>query len=150
MNGYPEHVIEKTYARKLKDFTSPTSHAMKKCLVYLHLPWLGTPSVRLENKIKVNVEKCFFAVEQCVIYTSRPLLSAIKKDVLPALLLSNVECICRLRPKTMSNNKDLEYMELRAYPMARKAGQAMIFNNEKFKTLNTVQKIKCSNVILHI
>ena len=89
---------EKTIARKLKDFTSPTSHTMKKCLVYLHLPWLGTPSVRLENKIKANVEKCFFAVEQRVIYTSRPLLSAIKKDVLPASLLCNVQCICRITP----------------------------------------------------
>ena len=25
MNGYPDHVIEKTIARKLKDFTLPTS-----------------------------------------------------------------------------------------------------------------------------
>ena len=30
---------------------------------YLPLPWLGTPSVGLENKIKASVEKCFFAVE---------------------------------------------------------------------------------------
>ena len=57
---------------------------------YLHLPWLGTPSVGLENKIKASVEKCFIAIEQRVIFTSRPLLSAIKKDVLPASLLSNV------------------------------------------------------------
>ena len=82
MNGYPDHVIEKTIARKLKDFTSPTSHTVKKCSVYLHLPWLGTPSVGLENKIKASVEKYSFAVEQRVSFTSRPLLPAIKKDVL--------------------------------------------------------------------
>ena len=90
MNGYPDNVIDKTIARKLKDFTSPISHTMNKRPVYLHLIWLETPSVGLENKIKASVEKCFFAVEQCVIFTSRPLLPAIKKDVLPASLLSNV------------------------------------------------------------
>ena len=63
MNGYPDHVIEKTSARKLKTFTSLTSHMVRKCPVYLHLPWLGTPSVGLENKTKASVEKCFFAVE---------------------------------------------------------------------------------------
>ena len=88
MNGYPDHVIEKTITHKFKDFTSPT--AVKKCPVYLYLPWLGTPSVGLENKIKASVKKCFFAVQQPVIFTSRPLLPAIKKYVLPALLLNNV------------------------------------------------------------
>ena len=66
MNGSPDHIIGKTIARELKDFTSHTSHTVKKCPVYLHLPWLGTPSVRHESKIKASVEKCFFAVEQHV------------------------------------------------------------------------------------
>ena len=90
MNGYPDHVIEKAIARKLKIFTSFPSHTVKKCPVYLHLPWLETPSVGLENKIKASVKKCFFAVEQRVIFTSRPLLPAIKKNMLPTLLSSNV------------------------------------------------------------
>ena len=101
MNGYPDHVIEKEIARKLKTFTSLPSHTMKKCPVYLHLPWLGTFSVGLENKSKANVEKSIFAVEQRVIFTSRPLLPAIKKNALPALLLSNVVynflCHCNSR-----------------------------------------------------
>ena len=66
MNGYPDNVIEKTIARKLKDFTSTTSHTVRKCLVYLHLPWLGTPLVEFENKIKISVQKMPFAVEQRV------------------------------------------------------------------------------------
>ena len=74
---------------------------MKKCPVYLHLPWQGTPSIGLENKIKASVEKCFFAVEQRVIFTSLPLLPAIKKNALPASLLSNVvynfSCHCDSR-----------------------------------------------------
>ena len=48
INGYPDHVIEKTIAQKLKDFTLPTLHSVKKFPVSLHLPWLGT-SVGLEN-----------------------------------------------------------------------------------------------------
>ena len=101
MNGYRDHIIEKAIARKLKTFTSLPSHTVKKCPVYLHLPWLGTPSVGLEHKIKASVEKCFFAVEQRVIFRSRPLLPAIKNDVLPVSLLSNVvynfSCHCDSR-----------------------------------------------------
>ena len=82
------HRGTKTLAHKLKNFTLPTIHTVKKYPVYLRLPWLGTPSVGLQNKIKDNVEKCFFAVEQRV-FTSCPLLPAIKEDVLPASLLSN-------------------------------------------------------------
>ena len=93
VNGYLDHVIEKPIVSKLKTFTSPTSHTMKKCLVYLHLPWLKTPSVGLETKIKATAEKCFFALDQRVIFTSRPLLPAIKKDMLSASLLSNVVII---------------------------------------------------------
>ena len=39
---------------------------------------------------KEALEKCFFAVELRVVFTSRPLLPAIQTDVLPALLLCNV------------------------------------------------------------
>ena len=80
---------------------------VKKCPVYLHLPWFRTPSVGLKNKIKASVEKCFFAIEQLVIFTSLPLLSAIKKDVLPASLLSNVVynflCLLVCRPHISTN-----------------------------------------------
>ena len=80
MNGYPDHVIEKTIAYKFKTFTSPTLHTVKKCPVYLHLLWLGAPSVGVENKIKASVEKRFFAVEQHVIFKSRPFLRCCSED----------------------------------------------------------------------
>ena len=80
MNGYPDHVSEKTITRKLKDFTSPTSHLLKKCPVYLHLPRMITSSVIHKSKIKTSVEKCFFAVEPSVVFKSCP-LPEIKKDV---------------------------------------------------------------------
>ena len=90
MNGYPDYVIEKINAHKLKTFTSLTSHTVNKCPVYLDMPWLEIPSVGLKNKIKTSVKKCFFEVKQRVIFTSLPLLSAIKKNVLPVSLLRNV------------------------------------------------------------
>ena len=90
INGYSDYVIEKTIVCKLKDLTSHTLHKVKKSSVDSHLPWLGALSVGLENNIKASVEKCFFAVKQRFSFTSRPLLTAIKKDVLPASLLSNV------------------------------------------------------------
>ena len=86
MNGYPDHIIVKIISRKIKDFKLFTSHAVKKCPVYLHLPWLGTPSIRYKSKIKASVKKCFFAVKQRVNFISRPLLPAIKKKALPASL----------------------------------------------------------------
>ena len=89
MNGYPDHVIEKTIVHKLKDFTSPTSHTVKKCPIYLHSPYLEASSVRNESKIKASVENFFFALEQRVVlvqrkrvvFTSCPLLAPIKKNV---------------------------------------------------------------------
>ena len=72
MYGYPNRVIEKTIAGKLKDFTSDTSQTVKKCPVYLLLPELETPSVRHESKIKTNVEKCFFAEEPRVVFYISP------------------------------------------------------------------------------
>ena len=62
--------------------------------VYLHLAWLKIRSVRLENIIKPVWNKRFN-------FTSRPLLPAIEKNVLPASLLSNVvynfSCHCDSR-----------------------------------------------------
>ena len=52
----PTTLLRKQLPENLKDFTPPTSHTVRKCPVYLHLPWLGTFSVRLENKIKASVE----------------------------------------------------------------------------------------------
>ena len=50
----PTTLLRKQLPEKLKDFTSPTSHTVRKCPVYLHLLWLGTFSVRFENKIKAS------------------------------------------------------------------------------------------------
>ena len=122
----PDQIIGKTNARKVKDFKSPTLHAVKKCPIYLHLPWLGTPSVTHEKKIKNSVEKCFFAVEQRVIFTSRPLLPAIKKNVLPPSPLSyvvyNFLCHCNSRYVSRTSQR-LQNRIRRHVPKFIKTGQ---------------------------
>ena len=62
----------------------------KKCPVYLHLPWLGNVSTSFKTQIKTAVKCYFFAVELRIVYTTRQLLSATNKDMLPASHHSNV------------------------------------------------------------
>ena len=93
--------IKCLHSNTLREIVSISSPYVQKCPDYLHLSWLGTPSVGFENKIKASVEKSFFTVEQRVMFTSRPLLPLIKKDVLPVSLVSNVVynflCYCDSR-----------------------------------------------------
>ena len=52
-------------------------------------------------QIKIAVKHCYFAVEPCIVYTTRQLLPAAKKDVLPAFHQSNIAyqflCHCNSR-----------------------------------------------------
>ena len=100
-NGYPEAVINTVITKKINQFRRPTQLGPKKCPVYLRLPWLGNVSMRYEMQIKTAVKRCYFAVEQCIVYTTRQLLPAAKKDVLPALHQSNIVyqflCHCNSR-----------------------------------------------------
>ena len=41
-------------------------------------------------QIKTAVKRCYFAVEPCIVYTTRQLLPADQKNVLPALHQSNI------------------------------------------------------------
>ena len=41
-------------------------------------------------QIKTAVKRCYFAVEPCIVYTTRQLLPAVKKDALPAFHQSNI------------------------------------------------------------
>ena len=89
-NGYPEAVINTFVTKKMNQFPKPTPLGLKKCPVYLHLPWLGNVSMRYEMQIKTAVKCCYFAVESCIVYVTRQLLPAAKKDVLPASHQSNI------------------------------------------------------------
>ena len=41
-------------------------------------------------QIKTAVKRCYFAVEPCIVYTTRQLLPVAKKDVLPAFHQNNI------------------------------------------------------------
>ena len=89
-NGYPEAIINTVMIKKMNQFCIPTQFGPKKCPVYLHLPWLGNVSLRNEMQIKTAVKRCYLAVEPWIVYTTRQLLPAAKKDVLPAFHQSNI------------------------------------------------------------
>ena len=89
-NGYSEHAINSAFKRKLQQLNSNPVHTVEKCPVYLHIPWIGNVSMKFEKQITSAVKRCFFSVEPRVIFNTRQLLRAIKKDVLPFHHHSNV------------------------------------------------------------
>ena len=53
-------------------------------------PWLGNFSTKFEKQITTAIQRCYFAVETRFVFTTRPLLHATNKDVLPAHHHNNV------------------------------------------------------------
>ena len=98
-NGYPENVIKSFMAMKMNQFYALPKLGLKKC--YLRLPWLGSVSTQFEKQVKSAVKPCFSAVELRVVYSTKKLLPATNKDVLPALHKSNMiyqfSCHCDSR-----------------------------------------------------
>ena len=39
-NGYPNRTTTSTFTKKIQQFNQLSQHRPKKCLVYLHLPWV--------------------------------------------------------------------------------------------------------------
>ena len=69
-NGYPERVINSAFKRKLQQLNSNPVHTIKKCPVYLHIPWIGNVSMKFEKQITSAVKRCFFSVEPRVIFNT--------------------------------------------------------------------------------
>ena len=65
-NCYPGAIT-----KKMNQFRRPTQLDPQKCPVYLHLPWLGNVSMRYEMKINTAVKRYYFAVEPCIVCTTR-------------------------------------------------------------------------------
>ena len=89
-NGYLKHAINSAFKRKLLKLNSNPVRTVEKCPVYLHIPWIGNVSMKFEKQITSAVKRCFFSVEPGVVFNTRQLLPAIKKDVLPSHHHSNV------------------------------------------------------------
>ena len=89
-NGYPKHAINSAFKQKLQQLNSNLVHTVKKCPVYLHIPWIGNVSMKFKKQITSAVKHCFFSIKPHVIFNTQQLLPAIKKDVLPSHHHSNV------------------------------------------------------------
>jgi len=89
-NGYPENLIESTIKRKLQQPKLNPLHTVKKCPVYVHISWIRNVSMKFEKQITSAVKRCFFPVEPRVVFTTRQLLPATKKDVIPSHHQNNV------------------------------------------------------------
>jgi len=57
--------------RKLQQLKSNPVHTVKKCPVYLHIPWIGNMSMKFEKQIMSAVKCCFFSVEPRVVFTTQ-------------------------------------------------------------------------------
>ena len=89
-NGYPESIIQITISKKIVLFNRKPKVGPQKCPVYLKLPWIGKISLNFEKKSKIAINRCYQAVEPRIIFTTRKILPAIHKDVLPSLQQSMV------------------------------------------------------------
>ena len=54
------------------------------------LAMAGQCFAEVRNANNTAVKRCYFAVEPCIVYTTRQLLPVAKKDVLPAFHQSNI------------------------------------------------------------
>ena len=102
-NGYPESVINARISKKILQFQKHPIEGPQRCPVYLKLPWIGETFVIFEKKIKSSILNCFPTVQPRVIFTTRRILPAIHKDVLPASQLSMViyQYVCRCECRYM-------------------------------------------------
>ena len=69
------------YHSKVANVKRLVKFVQSKCLVYLHLPWLGTVSTKFEKQITSSVRRCYFAVEPRVVFTTRQLFPVTKKKI---------------------------------------------------------------------
>ena len=63
-----ENLIKSTIKRKLQQLNSNPVHTVKKCCVYLHIPWIGKISTKFEKQITSAVKRWFFSVEPRIVF----------------------------------------------------------------------------------
>ena len=89
-NGYPKQVIEANIKKKLSKYACVPEEGPKKCPVYLKLPYLGEPSVKIANNVRKAIKSAYNAVTLRVVFSCRTILPSTHKDALPSLHKSNV------------------------------------------------------------
>ena len=84
-------------SKKFALFNCKPKGGPQKCPVYLKLPWIGKISLNFEKQTKIAINRCYQAAEHRIIFTTRKILPAVHKNVLPSLQQSMVvyQCVCR-------------------------------------------------------
>ena len=57
--------------------------SVQKCPVFSCLIWLGWICERFANQISQTVQRCYFSANVRVVFHTKPILTSIRKDVLP-------------------------------------------------------------------
>ena len=96
-NGYPEYIINTSISKKISKFNSAKKEGPQKCPVNLRLPWIGKVSQKFEKLSKSAVNQCYGAVDPRVIFSTKKILPAVHKDVLPTTQQSMIvyQYVCR-------------------------------------------------------
>ena len=76
-------IINSSFFKKSYCFQLLPKEGLKKCPVYLKLPWIGNISLKFEKQVKSNVQNCFRAVDPRVIFQTRKILPLTYKDAVP-------------------------------------------------------------------
>ena len=92
--GYPEHAINSAFKCKLQQLNSNPVHAVKKCPVYLYIPWIGNVSIKFEKQITSAVKRCFFSVKPHVFLTPDSSFQRLRKTcylpIITAMLFTSL------------------------------------------------------------
>ena len=113
-NGYPEDFVLEQISKKITQFSRLKRFGPDKCPVYLRITYTGKAALTLERNLRITVENCYGSValwkktvfalgfkKPSVIFVSRQMLPASRKDVLPAIQKSSFtyeyKCHCDSR-----------------------------------------------------
>ena len=90
-NGYPEEVIIDTINKTVNKFRENIRpFDPSKCPVYVRLPWIGSPSQLITDKVSSSVTRCYNAARVQTIFTTQAAFRSTPKDVLPIFQQSNL------------------------------------------------------------
>ena len=84
-NGYPNRVIGFGIQKKLRQLKLLPKKGPQICPVNLKLPWIDNISPKFEEQCKRAISMCYGGVKPCVIFSTKKMLPAIRKDAAPTI-----------------------------------------------------------------
>ena len=99
-NGYPLDFIEE-HSAHVADPPAPKPEGPDRKAIYLRLPYIGEPAMRMVRRELTATMRIFPAAELKILPVTTPIPIASPKDILPVLSIPNVvyqfTCACGLR-----------------------------------------------------